>query len=134
MMSIPRSAWPVITFGLVLITATAEPGMDPPVTGAQVEQRFPPLQLPAGFKATLFGCDPLIEYPSVIALGPRPGTLFVAIDYLTGLGTGIERHDEVRLLEDSNGDGYADKVTVVASDFNSIQGIAYHGDTLYIMN
>src|SRR2546426_11146274 len=29
-------------------------------------------------KATLFACDPVIEYPSAIALGPRPGTLFVA--------------------------------------------------------
>ena len=45
-----------------------------PKTGPETEKRFPPLQVPAGFKATLFACDPLIEYPSVIARGPRPGT------------------------------------------------------------
>src|SRR5262249_11146548 len=88
----------------------------------------------AGFKATLFACDPLIEYPSVIAAGPRSGSLFVAIDYMTGLGTGIERHDEIRLLEDTDGDGYADRATVVASGFNSIQGLAYHDGTLYVMH
>src|SRR5919108_4817418 len=66
-------------------------------TGPATEKRFPPLRVPAGFKATLFACDPLIEYPSAIAAGPRPGSLFVAVDYLTGLGTGIVRRDEVRL-------------------------------------
>ena len=59
-------------------------------TGPGTEKRFPPLKLPSGFKATLFACDPLVEYPSVIALGPRQGTLFVAHDYMTGLGVKID--------------------------------------------
>jgi putative membrane-bound dehydrogenase-like protein len=106
----------------------------PPKTGPETEQRFPPLQLPAGFKATLFACDPLIEYPSVIALGPRPGTLYAAVDYMTGLGTEIVRRDEIRLLEDTDGDGYADKAAVYASGFNSIQGLAYHAGAVYVMH
>ena len=77
--------------------------------------------MPAGFKATLFACDPLIEYPSVIAAGPRPGAIFVAVDYMTGLGTEIVRRSEVRLVEDTDGDGYADKATVFAGGFNSIR-------------
>ena len=44
---------------------------DKPLTGPQTEKRFPPLQVGEGFRATLFACDPLVEYPSVIALGPR---------------------------------------------------------------
>src|SRR5207247_9588999 len=103
-------------------------------TGPATEKRFPPLKVPSGFKATLFACDPLIEYPSVIAGGPRPGTLFVAVDYMTGLGTEIVRRDEVRLVEDTDGDGYADKATVFASGFNSIQGLAYHQGTVYVMH
>src|SRR5207253_11051637 len=98
--------------------------------GPATEKRFPPLKVPPGFKATLFACDPLVEYPSAIALGPRPGSLFVAADYLTGLGTEIVRHDEVRLIEDTDGDGYADKATVFADKFNSVQGLAYHNGTL----
>jgi hypothetical protein len=58
----------------------SSPAQEPPQTGPQTEKRFPPLRLPAGFKATLFACDPLIEYPSTIAAGPRPGTLLVAVD------------------------------------------------------
>src|SRR5437660_11481812 len=92
----------------------------PSHTGPATEKRFPPLKVPPGFKATLFACDPLIEYPSVIAPGPRPNTLFVAVDYMTGLGEEIVRRDEVRLIEDTDGDGYADKATLFAGGFNSI--------------
>src|SRR5262245_36919079 len=102
---------------------------DESLTGPATEKRFPPLVVPAGFKPTLFACDPLVEYPSVIALGPRSGTLFVAHDYVTGLGYDIVRRDEIRLLADSDGDGYADKSTVYAGGFNSIQGLAYHDGT-----
>src|SRR5882724_2060140 len=105
-----------------------------PIKGPETEKRFPPLKVPAGFKATLFACDPLIEYPSAISVGPRPGAIFVAVDYMTGLGTEIVRRDEIRLVEDTDGDGYADKATVFAQGFNSIQGLAYHDGTLYVMH
>lgn len=107
---------------------------EPPRTGPETEKRFPPLKVPSGFKATLFACDPLIEYPSVIAVGPKAGSLFVAVDYMTGLGTEIVRRSEIRLIEDTDGDGYADKATVYAGGFNSIQGIAYHDGTVYVMH
>ncbi len=109
-------------------------GEEPPRTGPQTEKRFPPLKVPAGFKATLFACDPLIEYPSVIAAGPKANQLFVAIDYMTGLGEEIIRRDEIRLIEDTDADGYADKATVYASGFNSIQGLAYHDGRVYVMH
>ena len=105
-----------------------------PQTGPATEKRFPPLKVPAGFKATLFACDPLIEYPSVISIGPRPGAIFVAIDYMTGLGTDAKVKSEIRLIEDTDGDGYADKSTVFAKGFNSIQGLAYHDETVFVMH
>src|ERR1035438_6538515 len=108
--------------------------VQPPQTGPATEKRFPPLKVPSGFKATLFACDPLIEYPSVIAIGPKPGAIFVAIDYMTGLGTDGKVKSEIRLVEDTDGDGYADKATVVVKGFNSIQGMAYHDGTLYVMH
>jgi putative membrane-bound dehydrogenase-like protein len=103
-------------------------------TGPASEKRFPPLKTPAGFKATLFACDPLIEYPSALALGPRPGTAFVAIDYLTGLGVEIVRRDEIRLIADTDDDGYADRATVFADGFNSIQGMTFHAGAVYVMH
>lgn len=120
--------------GCIALVASVPRAAETPSPGPATEKRFPPLVLPTGFKATLFACDPLIEYPSVIAAGPRPGTLFVAVDYLTGLGTDIVRRDEVRLVEDIDGDGYADRATVFATGLNSIQGLAYHDGRLFVMH
>jgi putative membrane-bound dehydrogenase-like protein len=127
----PALIYIVLGSALLITGVHAE---DQPRTGPATEKRFPPLKVPPGFKATLFACDPLIEYPSVIAAGPRSGAVFVAIDYMTGLGTEIVRRDEVRLIEDTDGDGYADKATVYAAGFNSIQGMAYHDGRLYVMH
>ena len=102
--------------------------------GPKTEDRFPPLNVPDGFQATLFACDPLVEYPSVIALGPRSGSVFAAHDYLTGLGVEIVRRDEIRLIEDTDGDGYADRSTKYAEKFNSIQGLAFHDGSVYVMH
>jgi putative membrane-bound dehydrogenase-like protein len=106
----------------------------PRQSGPESEKRFPPLLVPSGFKVTLFACDPLIEYPSVLSIGPRPGSVFLAHDYMTGLGTKIERQDEIRLVEDTDGDGYADKSTLYAGGFNSIQGLAFHAGTVWAMH
>ena len=124
--------------GLVLLgqLASGSASAEPPQTGPETEKRFPPLVVPADFKATLFACDPLIEYPSAIAVGPKekPGSLLVAIDYMTGLGTEIVRRDEIRLIEDTDGDGYADKATLYADGFNSIMGLTQHGGSVYVMH
>jgi putative membrane-bound dehydrogenase-like protein len=109
-------------------------GSEPPLSGPETERRFPPLNVPSGLKATLFACDPLVEYPSAVALGPRAGTLLVAVDYLTGLGEQIARRDEIRLVEDTDGDGYADRATVYASGLNSIQGLTSHGGAAFVMH
>ena len=104
------------------------------LTGPETEKRFPPLAVPDGFRATLFACDPLIEYPSAIAPGPRVGSLLVAHDYLTGLGVEIVRRDEVRLIEDVDDDGYADRSTLYADGFNSIQGLAFFDGNVFVMH
>jgi putative heme-binding domain-containing protein len=119
---------------LVSLHGRAWASGDPSQTGPKTERRFPPLVVPPGFKATLFACDPMVEYPSVIARGPRPASVFVAHDDLTGLGTQIARRDEIRLVEDTDGDGYADKSTVFAGGFNSIQGLASHAGHVFAMH
>src|ERR1700740_1744116 len=111
----------LITISVAIVGILCHTAPHPPQPGPATEKRFPPLKVPPGFKATLFACDPLVEYPSVVALGPRPGSIFVAADYMTGLGTEHVRRDEIRLIEDTDGDGYADKATVFADGFNSIQ-------------
>jgi putative membrane-bound dehydrogenase-like protein len=103
-------------------------------TGPETEKRFPPLVLAPELQATLFACDPLIEYPSVISLGPRQGSLFVAQDYMTGLGYNSPRRSEIKLVEDADNDGYAEKTTLFAGELNSIQGLAFHDGTVFAMH
>jgi putative membrane-bound dehydrogenase-like protein len=130
---------PVLRSGLLLCLAAlplraVSAGEAAPLTGPATEKRFPPLKVPLGFAATLFACDPMVEYPSAIAAGPRAGVVFVAIDYVSGLGVDIVRRDKIRLVEDVDGDGYADKASVYASGFNSIQGLEFHDGTLFVMH
>jgi putative heme-binding domain-containing protein len=124
----------VLRVAACLAVALPALGNEPARFGPETEKRFPPLKVPAGLKATLFACDPLVEYPSAIALGPKQGSILVAADYLTGLGEAIVRRDEIRLIEDTDGDGYADRSTVYASGFNSIQGLSYHDGTAFVMH
>src|SRR5262249_35848856 len=119
---------------LLLLSGAATAGDDPPRTGPETEKRFPPLMVPPGVKATRFARERLGEYPSAIAAGPRAGAVFVAVDYVSGLGREIVRPDEVRLVEDIDGDGYADRMSVYASGFNSIQGLAFHDGALFVMH
>lgn len=119
----------VTAFALTFLHAAV-----PPPSGPATEKRFPPLKVPPGFKATLFACDPLVEYPSVISVGPKPGAIFVAIDYMSGLGSDGVRKSDIRLVEDLDGDGYADRAAVFATGFNSIQGLAYHDGMVFVMH
>jgi len=119
---------------VVLLPRVVLAGDDLPRAGPASEKRFPPLKLAPGFRASLFACDPMVAYPSAIAAGPRAGSIFVAVDYVSGLGAEIVRRDEVRLIEDIDGDGYAEKLSVYASGFNSIQGLAFHDGTLFVMH
>jgi putative membrane-bound dehydrogenase-like protein len=124
----------IVVFLSLTCLATSVSAYEPSLTGPETEKRFPPLTVPPGFKATLFACDPLVEYPSVISIGPKPGTLFVAYDYMTGLGIEIVRRDEIRIVADTDGDGYADKSKLYAGGFNSIQGLAFHNGSVYVMH
>jgi putative heme-binding domain-containing protein len=126
-----------LTAATVILLATSAWVLSAPAapqTGPAAEKRFPPLKLPPGFQATLFAADPFIEYPSAIALGPTTGSVFLAVDYMTGLGTEIMRRDEIRLLADTDHDGYADQSTVYATGFNSIQGLTFHDGVVYAMH
>lgn len=114
--------------------AIAQQPADPEPTGPETENRFPPLNVPDKFHATLFACDPLIEYPSVIAVGPTAGSLFVAQDYMTGLGYNSPRPSEIKLVADTDGDGYADSTTLFAGQLNSVQGLAFHNGTVFAMH
>ena len=78
------------------------------------EEALKALQLPPGFKATLFAAEPAVQQPIGMAWDER-GRLWVAECYTyaeSAKGFDKEQKDRIIILEDTDGDGQHDKRTV----------------------
>lgn len=86
------------------------------------------LQVPNGFKITLFASEPQIQKPLNMAFD-ADGRLWVSgsneYPYPAAEGEG---RDSIRILEDTNGDGAADSMTVFADDLNIPMGLYPYKD------
>ncbi|HMP59873.1 MAG TPA: HEAT repeat domain-containing protein [Gemmatales bacterium] len=116
-------------FVLVLLLATApgfaEPETSPFPTGPECAAR---MTVPPGFKATCFASEPQIVKPIAMDIDER-GRVWVleCLSYPQKLPPGQGR-DRIKILEDTNGDGVCDKVTLFADKLNLATGLAIgHG-------
>ena len=95
------------------------------------KSKFP--TLPAGFEISLFASEPLIRNPTCLAFD-RLGRAFV------GQGPQFRKPrkntpgDTINILIDRDDDGIADDVKIFAQGFNSIHGLAWKGNDLYVAN
>ena len=100
------------------------------------------MTMPDGFEAKLFAAEPQIAKPIALAWDHR-GRLWIAesVDYPNNLQRKDQGHDRIKILEDTDGDGKADKFTVFAEKLSiptSLTfykgGIIVHAapDTLYL--
>ena len=80
--------------------------------------------LPDGFEAQLFAAEPQIAKPLNMAWDAR-GRLWVTntIEYPYPAKPGTEPRDSIKILEDTDGDGRADKVTTFADKLNIPMGL-----------
>ncbi|MBC8350235.1 MAG: ThuA domain-containing protein [Verrucomicrobia bacterium] len=76
-------------------------------------------QVPVGFRLELFASEPEIINPIYFQWDER-GRLWVveSVDYPNELKPGRKGNDRIKICEDTNGDGKADKFTVFADGFN----------------
>jgi putative membrane-bound dehydrogenase-like protein len=89
--------------------------------------------VPPGFTVTVFAREPLVRQPCSMAFD-ADGRLFIGMGPQYRSPTPETPGDSVVLVQDSNGDGQADTTKVFATGFNAIQGLAWHGDDLWIAN
>ena len=77
------------------------------------------IQTPAEFKVELFASEPDIVKPISFSFDER-GRLWVieAIDYPNTVLNGAPGNDRIKICEDTNGDGRADKFTIFADHLN----------------
>ena len=106
--------------------APAEP--PPRLTPEQILER---VQAPEGFKVSVFATSDQVNYPVSVAAAPD-GTLYVASDANSSLGTALGRGRIVR-LRDTDEDGRADEVKIVAQ-VDSPRGLVWDRDRLYVMH
>jgi putative heme-binding domain-containing protein len=87
------------------------------------EEEMAKFELPPGFEVTLFASEPDITKPINIAFDDQ-GRLWVtqSSEYPIKAGQGAGT-DRISILEDTNGDGKADKITDFANDLNIPIGI-----------
>lgn len=82
------------------------------------------MSVPAGFKVTCFASEPQIVKPVAMDFDER-GRVWVleCLSYPQKLPAGQGR-DRIKILEDTNGDGVCDKVTLFAEGLNLATGLA----------
>ena len=76
-------------------------------------------QVPVGFRLELFASEPEIINPIYFQWDER-GRLWVveSVDYPNEIKPGRKGNDRIKICEDTNGDGKADKFTIFADGFN----------------
>ena len=90
-------------------------------------------EVPEGFEISVFAQEPLVYKPTSVCFDAK-GRLMVGQGPQYPKNYEDSATDSVVLVLDSNEDGVADETKVFATGFNSIQGLAWKGDDLYVAN
>lgn len=97
------------------------PATTPALSPEAAQAKF---TLPPGFEIRLFASEPEVVNPVAMTWDER-GRLWVVelYEYPLGAKPGERGRDRIKILEDTDGDGRADKVTVFADGFSLATGI-----------
>src|SRR5258706_7980628 len=89
--------------------------------------------VPPGFEVRLFAAEPDVVNPVAMTWDER-GRLWVLelYEYPMGAAPGIKPRDRIKILEDTDNDGRADKVTVFADGLNLATGLALGNGGVYV--
>jgi putative membrane-bound dehydrogenase-like protein len=89
--------------------------------------------VPEGFEMRLFASEPMVINPVAMTWDER-GRLWVLelYEYPLGAKPGEKGRDQVKILEDTDNDGRADKVTIFADGLNLATGLALGNGGVYV--
>jgi putative membrane-bound dehydrogenase-like protein len=104
--------------------------MQAPLAPAESLKHF---ALLPGFRPSLFAAEPEITKPICMQWDAR-GRLWIAetIDYPNSMQPMGEGHDRIKICEDTNGDGTADKFTVFADKLSIPSGFVFYKDGIIV--
>src|SRR5262245_23158933 len=93
------------------------------------EEELSSLQVPPGFEVSLFASEPMITNPSAIDVDTH-GRVWVAEIQWYRSQAKEPPADKIKVLEDTNGDGVADKMTVFAEGIFAPMSVCVAGDKI----
>ncbi|MBI3465628.1 MAG: c-type cytochrome [Planctomycetes bacterium] len=95
------------------------------------EEQLKTLRVPKGFEVSLFASEPMITNPSAIDVDTH-GRVWVAEIQWYRAKAKQPPADKIKVLEDTDGDGKADKVTVFAEGVFAPMSICVAGTKVYV--
>lgn len=112
------------------LTGAHAPAATPALAPAEAENKF---IVPPGFEVRLFAAEPDVVNPVAMTWDER-GRLWVLelYEYPLGAPPGQKGRDRIKILEDTDNDGRADKVTVFADGFSLATGLALGNGGVYV--
>ena len=112
------------------LTGVYKPTPTQPLIPSEAQKSF---TLPEGYEMRLFASEPDVINPVAMTWDER-GRLWVLelFEYPSGAPEGSKPRDKVKVLEDTDGDGKADKVTVFAEGLNLATGLALGNGGVYV--
>jgi putative membrane-bound dehydrogenase-like protein len=112
------------------LTGVYTPASTPPLRPSEAAKKF---SVPDGFEVRIFASEPDVVNPVAMTWDER-GRLWVVelYEYPLGARPGEKPRDRIKILEDTDADGRADKVTVFADGFNLATGILIGNGGVYL--
>src|SRR5438876_28911 len=112
------------------LTGQYAPAPMPALSPAEAEKKF---VVPPGFEVRLFAAEPDVVNPVAMTWDER-GRLWVLelYEYPLGAPPGAKPRDCLKILEDTDNDGRADKVTIFTNGLNLATGILIGHNGVYV--
>src|SRR5438309_410699 len=112
------------------LTGEYAPAGSPALPPSEAQKKF---ALPPEFEARLFAAEPEVINPVAMTWDAR-GRLWVVelYEYPLGAPPGTKPRDCIKILEDTDNDGRADKVTLFTNGLNLATGILIGHNGVYV--
>jgi putative membrane-bound dehydrogenase-like protein len=122
------------TFALFVLTLPAFGQAKATIPNPDPELERKTFIVPEGFEVNLFAGDPLLAKPIQMNFDPQGRLWIASSEIYPQIAPGQKANDKVLILEDTDGDGKADKTTVFADGLLIPTGIEPGDGGCYVAN
>ncbi|GAB3943043.1 L-sorbosone dehydrogenase [Spirosoma harenae] len=119
---------------ILLTTALVNQDNNPDVPDPDVKRELESFKVADGFEVTLFAAEPLVAKPIQMNWDADGRLWVVSSTAYPHLKTGEQANDKIFVIEDTNGDGKADKSTIFAEGLLTPTGILPGDGGVYVAN